>query len=66
MAAQAGLCLAWFETPEDTFCRVVAPIELKRSIYVKFLGISVRQNMIELYIQSCFYIKNIVNIPTEH
>ena len=26
MAAQAGLCLAWFETPEDTFCRVVAQI----------------------------------------
>ena len=23
-AAQAGLCLAWSETPEDTFCRVVA------------------------------------------
>ena len=24
VAAQAGLCLAWLETPEDTFCRVVA------------------------------------------
>ena len=24
MAAQAGLCLAWSETPEDTFSRVVA------------------------------------------
>ena len=24
MAAQAGLCLAWSESPEDTFCRVVA------------------------------------------
>ena len=24
MAAQAGLCLAWSETPEDTLCRVVA------------------------------------------
>ena len=24
MAAQAGLCLAWLENPEDTFCRVVA------------------------------------------
>ena len=21
MAAQAGLCLAWSETPKDTFCR---------------------------------------------
>ena len=24
VAAQAGLCLAWSETLEDTFCRVVA------------------------------------------
>ena len=24
VAAQAGLCLAWSETPEDTFCCVVA------------------------------------------
>ena len=24
VAAQARLCLAWLETPEDTFCRVVA------------------------------------------
>ena len=23
VAAQAGVCLAWSETPEDTFCRVV-------------------------------------------
>ena len=28
VAAQAGLCLAWSETPEDTFCRVVAHIIL--------------------------------------
>ena len=26
MAAQAGLCLAWSETPEDTFCRGVAQL----------------------------------------
>ena len=26
VAAQAGLCLVWSETPEDTFCRVVARI----------------------------------------
>ena len=26
MAAQAGLCLAWSETPEDTFCRVAVHI----------------------------------------
>ena len=24
VAAQAGLCLAWSETPKDTFCHVVA------------------------------------------
>ena len=28
MAAQAGLCLAWSEIPEDTFCRVVAQMKL--------------------------------------
>ena len=26
VAAQAGLCLAWSETAEDTFCHVVAQI----------------------------------------
>ena len=26
VAAQASLCLVWSETPEDTFCRVVAQI----------------------------------------
>ena len=30
MAAQAGLCLAWSETPEDMFCRVVAQIKTKK------------------------------------
>ena len=29
MAAQAGLCLAWLETPEDTFCLVVAQLIAK-------------------------------------
>ena len=28
VAAQAGLCQAWSETPEDTFCRGVAHIKL--------------------------------------
>ena len=32
VVAQAGLCLAWSETPEDTFCRVVAQIKPKRRI----------------------------------
>ena len=26
MAEQAGVCLAWSEIPEDTFCRVVGQI----------------------------------------
>ena len=28
MAAQAGLCLAWSETPEDTFSRVMAQVKV--------------------------------------
>ena len=27
VAVQAGLCLAWSETPEDMFCRVVAQVD---------------------------------------
>ena len=38
MAAQAGLCLAWLETPEDTFCRVVA------QMYVVLARIVANQN----------------------
>ena len=34
MAAQAGLCLAWSETPEDTFCRVVALFNQKVVCYI--------------------------------
>ena len=29
MAAEAGLCLAWSETPEDTFCRSHKKVHLK-------------------------------------
>ena len=32
VAVRAGLCLAWSETPEDTFCRVVAHIYLERGV----------------------------------
>ena len=32
MAAQDGLCLDWSETPEDTFCRVVAHLFADRYI----------------------------------
>ena len=31
MAAQAGLRLAWWETPEDTFCNVVAHIQAQEA-----------------------------------
>ena len=27
VAAQAGFCLTWSQTPEDTFCRVVAYLQ---------------------------------------
>ena len=37
MAAQAGLCLAWSETPEDTFCRLVAQISSFSIIIINFL-----------------------------
>ena len=32
MAAQAGLCLAWSETPEDTFSHGPAHIKLEHSV----------------------------------
>ena len=34
VAAQTGLCQAWSETPEDTFCRVVAHIYFKKMQYL--------------------------------
>ena len=33
VAAQAGLCLAWLETPEDTSCRVVAHLIWREAKY---------------------------------
>ena len=39
MAAQAGFCLTWSETPEDTFCRVVDQLNsLASSRKVKTYG----------------------------
>ena len=38
MAAQAGLCLAWSEISEDTFCRVVAHIYMCVGINYKKLS----------------------------
>ena len=42
MAAQASFCLAWLETPKDTFSRVVAQmfrVALKKQCSVKILKI---------------------------
>ena len=36
MAAQAGLCLAWSETPEDTFCHVVAQIYMEQPSWLDY------------------------------
>ena len=38
VAAQAGLCLAWSETPEDTFCRVVAHV-VQKGTYMSIYSI---------------------------
>ena len=48
MAAQAGLCLAWSETPEDTFCRVVAQIYINLPIKapVGILSLSTIQTLV--------------------
>ena len=41
MAAQAGLCLAESETPQDTFFRVVAKLDLPylNVLFLPFVGI---------------------------
>ena len=45
MAAEAGLCLAWSETPEDTFCRVVAHIYLKiKTSFTRSSSYSIHSN----------------------
>ena len=41
VAAQAGLCLAWSETHEDTFCHVVAHIYVYRLCELKNFIVSV-------------------------
>ena len=44
MAAQTGLCLAWSETPEDTFCRFVGQVKsavsfyTQKSVIIRFLS----------------------------
>ena len=38
MAAQAGLCLAWSETPEDTFSRGAAKIYFELRTNKKLTG----------------------------
>ena len=48
MAVQAGLCLAWSETPEDTFCHVVV------HIYIFFFQEKLR---FELFESGCVTLK---------
>ena len=38
VATQADLCLAWSETSEDTFCRVVAQLYKHLHVVVSLLG----------------------------
>ena len=64
MAAQDGLCLAWSETPEDTFCRVVAHLYRSKmafktavslsTINISHLGTIISSNLF-LTIQSVNY-----------
>ena len=35
MAAQAGLCLAWLETPKDTFCHDEAQMDSANKAVMK-------------------------------
>ena len=54
MAAQAGLCLAWSETPEDTFCRVVSLLIILIILYMYMLYALVILNLVNvllIYIQ---------------
>ena len=37
MAVQAGLCLAWWKTPEDMFCSVVAHLHSCASVKLNLL-----------------------------
>ena len=54
MAAQAGLCLAWSKTPEDTFCRVVA--QIKWQIYTV---ICMYITLIYVHVHICIMASNI-------
>ena len=51
VAAQAGLRVAWLETPEDTFCRVVAHI-------VQFIIITANLSGVRIFMD--FYGTNFV------
>ena len=56
MAAQAGLCLAWSETPEVTFCRVQA------RMYLDFVAQSVSVFSNHNHFISKFDIKCLANM----
>ena len=42
MAAQAGLCLAWSETVEDKFCRVVAQLFIDHFFFWGGSGVAIK------------------------
>ena len=46
MAAQAGLCLAWSETPEDAFCRDVAQFQ---DVFLFFKVLTFCESMAVMY-----------------
>ena len=46
MAGEAGLCLAWSETPEDTFCRVVAHLLLHTYVPENFSSRECKVNLL--------------------
>ena len=52
VAAQAGLCLAWSETPEDTFCRVVAQLHFQFLLVFAPVPLCNRKTTSELHIRT--------------
>ena len=61
MAAEAGLCLAWSETPEDKFCRVMAHMYFFAKHYQNFrtlkMIVPALQQIIFLKFRICFIMK---------
>ena len=45
VAAQTGFCLAWSETPDDTFCHDEAHIKIKNCIPIRAMKTFIRKKM---------------------